>query len=383
MSVDVPLVAVSLTWREASSTLRARAATPVDGALYEGLRAHGVEGLVELHTCARSLWVAAAPQGAWVGALLQSSIASRVGGEVLPAVLDGVDAARHALRVAVGLDSYVQGESDIGGQLLGAFDEARAAAHSAVGLNLLQQSAARLLHEGRENGFVRPNRGLGALSVSALLDRGVDLSVPVAVIGAGSIGNRVLGALDRAGAARPVVYNRTPRGDTRPLDAVAAGRHAAAVVCTAGPAGWFRPPAGMGCVIDLGMPAQVARGPGVVDLDTLLAGDPRRLPEERVRAAEDAVEREIGALCARLRAAQWRRGLAGAASLRDRFLDEELDAHLAEALGALSEPHQRRVREAARGALRQYSHRMLTWIKQELDPVAHDPTHGPRAEENR
>lgn len=366
MSVEVPLVTVSLTWRDAPSAVRARAASPVGEELYAALRGHGVEGLVEVHTCARSMWIAAARHGAWVGALLQSEIAARTGAEVLPAVREGVDAARYALRVAAGLDSYVQGESDIGNQFLAAFDAARGCGHGSVALNVLQQSAARLLAEGREQGFVRPNRGLGALAVTALLERGVELGRPVAVVGAGAIAQRVIGALDRAGAARPVVYNRTQRADTRPLDALARGGHLAAVVCTAGPERWFRPPAGLAWVVDLGMPAQVPEGPGVLGLDAILAGDPLRLPEERVRAAEDAVEREIGGLCARLRAQHWQRNLAGANDLRDRFLDEELDVHLADALEGLPEEMRRRVRLAARGAVRQYNHRVLTWIKQEL-----------------
>lgn len=364
--VGAPLVAVSLTWREASSAQRSRANAPMDPALYASLRAHGVEGLVEVHTCARSLWLVATPQAPWVGALLQSSVAARVGGDVLPVVYEGVAAARHALRVALGLDSFVQGESDIGGQLLAAFDAARAAGHSAVALNLLQQSAARLLAEGRDVGFVRPNRGLGQLAVMSLVERGVDLSVPIAVVGAGSIGGRVVASLRRAGAAAPVVYNRTQRLDTRPLDQIARGGHAAGVVCTAGPERWFSPPPNLTHVVDLGLPAQVVSGPGVIDLDALLAGDPLRLPDERLRAAEDAVEREIGGLLARVRTIHWQRGLAGATTLRDQFMEHELDSLLAEALDALSEDQQRKVRTATRGALRQYSHRMLTWIKQEL-----------------
>jgi len=366
MSSDAPLVAVSLTWREASSAARARASDPVGASLFEALRAHGVEGLVELHTCARSLWLAATPQAPWVGALLQSSVAGRTGGEAVPVVFEGTAAARHALRVAVGLDSYVQGESDIGGQFLAAFDGARAAGHSAVALNLLHQSAARLLAEGRDAGFVRPNRGLGQLAVSALLERGVDLSVPVAILGAGAIGARVGASLRRAGAAPPVVYNRTPRADTRPLDTVGEGGHVAAVVCTAAPGRWFEPGPELATVIDLGQPAQVVAGSAVLDLDTLLAGDPMRLPDERLRAAEDAVEREIGGLLARVRTIHWHRSLGGASNLRDQFLDHELDVFLAEALGALSEDQQRKVRHAARGAVRHYSHRMLTWIKHEL-----------------
>ncbi|MES2640149.1 MAG: hypothetical protein V4850_11720 [Myxococcota bacterium] len=367
MSPDAaPLVAVSLTWREATSAMRARANTPMDATLLAALRAHGVEGLVEVHTCARSLWLLATPQAPWVGALLQSSVAARTGGEVLPVVYEGVAAARHALRVALGLDSYVQGESDIGGQFLAAFDAARAAGHSAVTLNLLQQSAARLLTEGRDAGFVRPNRGLGHLAVMSLVERGVDLAVPIAVLGAGAIGGRVVASLRRAGAVMPVLYNRTPRLDTVPLDQVAHGGHLAAVVCTAGPARWFQPHPGLAHVVDLGLPAQVVDGPGVVGLDALLAGDPLRLPDERLRAAEDAVEREIGGLLARVRTIHWQRGLAGATALRDQFMDHELDVLLADALGALSEDQKRKVRTATRGALRQYSHRMLTWIKQEL-----------------
>jgi hypothetical protein len=363
---QAPLVAVTLTWREAPSALRTRATGPLSPGVRDGLRAQGVEGLVELHTCARSLWIAAAPHAPWVGALVQSSIATRLGGEVLPIVYTGIDAFRHVLRVAVGLESYVQGEADIGTQFIAAFDEARAAGQSSAVLNLLQQAAARLLSEGRDQGFVRPNRGLGQLSVAALVEGGVDLRRPVAVIGAGAIGARVVASLHRAGAVEPVVYNRTPRDDTRPLDAVVTGGHVAAVVCTAGPARWFRPPPGLATVVDLGLPPQVEDGPGVLALDALLAGDPLRLAPDRLRAGEDAVEREIGALLARVRTAERRRGLAGLCALRDQFLDTDLEAHLAEVLDALPEEHQRRVKIAARGALRQYSHRMLTWVREEM-----------------
>jgi hypothetical protein len=110
----------------------------------------------------------------------------------------------------------------------------------------------------------------------------------------------------------------------------------------------------------------VAEGPGVLGLDALLAGDPLRLPVDRVRAAEDAVEREIGGLCARVRTAHRQRGLAGMTALRDQFLDAELMGHLSDALGGLSEEQQRKVLQAARGALRQYNHRMLTWMKDEM-----------------
>jgi hypothetical protein len=146
-------------------------------------------------------------------------------------------------------------------------------------------------------------------------------------------------------------------------------RHDAAIVCTAGPARWLKLPH-IPLIIDLGLPTQVADQPGLIGLDELLAGDPLKLPASLVRAAEDAVEREIGGLCARIRTAAWQRGLGGAHALRDRFLEDELDGLLAPAMADLSVDQQRKVREATRGALRQYNHRVLTWIKQDLDPNA-------------
>lgn len=357
-----PLAAVSLTFRDAPTALRVKASLPLEKTLVEGLRAHGVTGLVELHTCARSLWLASANNSAWVGALLQSSIASRLGGEVLPHVHVGEDAFRHALRVSVGLDSYVQGEADVGAQFSSSFAEAREGGRSDGVLNLLHQSAARLLAEGREHGYIRPNRGLGQLAVHTLRMRGADVGRSVGVVGAGAIGERVIASLRRAGWAEPVIYNRSPRPGTRPLTEI--GDHEALVLCTAGPEGWFRPRAEHLHVIDLGLPPQVDGR--CVGLDELLAGDELRLPSEKVGAAEVAVEREVGHLLARIRTSHWQRGLAGMQAVRDQFLEHDLEGILSDAVSHLNDEQQRKVLAATRGAFRQYSHRMLTWLKDEL-----------------
>lgn len=358
-----PLAAVSLTFRDAPTAVRVKASVPLEAALVEGLRAHGVTGIVEMHTCARSLWIASAANAAWIGALLQSSIAARLGGDVLPHVHVGEAAFRHALRVSVGLDSYVQGEADVGAQFAGAFAWAREEGRTDGVLNLLAQSAARIAAEGRERGFIRPNKGLGALAVHALKHRGADLARPVGVVGAGAIGERVVASLRRAGWVEPVVYNRTPRPGTQPLQAIA-DHHEALVLCTAGPARWFVPQPTHRHVIDLGLPPQC--GGDAVGLDELLAGDELRLPTEKIALAEVAVERELGALLARIRTSHWQRGLAGMRALRDQFLEQDLEGLLGEAVAGLSEEHQKRVMSAARGAFRQYSHRMLTWVKDEM-----------------
>ncbi len=356
---DLSLAAVSLSFRDAPTAVRVRASAPVDETAMARLRAQGVTGLVEVHTCARSLWLAAGEHPGWTGSLLQSMVGARVGNAGLPLTYTGSDALRHTLRVSVGLESFVQGEADVGGQVTAAFDAARAQGRSCLLLNTLQQATAHLLAEGRERGFVRANRGLGHLAVLALQARGADRSRPVGVVGAGAIGGRVIASLRRAGWAEPVVYNRTPKPGTLPLSAI--GEHEAIVLCTAGPTPWFVAGPTHRHVVDLGLPPQASGE--AIGLDGLLAGDELRLSPSRVSEAERAVEQELGAMLRRVRAPH--RGLAGVQALRDQFLEQELAALLAGAVGELSEDQQRRVVAAARGALRQYSHRMITLLRDE------------------
>jgi glutamyl-tRNA reductase len=358
-----PLAAVSLTFRDAPSAARTRAAEPFGPAVWDGLRAQGASGIVELHTCARSLWLVSSPHPAWAGALVQSSVAARC--ETLPTLFAGEEAFRFSLRVAVGLDSFVQGEADIGAQFARAFADARSRGRGDGVLNLVAQSAARLVAEGRETGFIRPNRGLGQLATQALARLGADKSRPVGVVGAGAIGSRVVASLKRAGWVEPVVYNRTPREGVLPISAI--GDHEALVLCTAGPEGWFTPADSHVHVIDLGLPAQARGGARpVVGLDALLAGDELKLGPERTAKAEAAVERELGALFGRVRRAHLQRGLQGVVALRDQFVESELDALLSASLADLPEDQQRRVLAAARGAVRQFGHRMVTWMREEM-----------------
>lgn len=364
MPPEVGLAAVGLTWRDAPTRVRARAAEPFSDAEWAGLRAQGARGLVELHTCARSLWVVAGDSPAWLGALVQSRAAARAGLPSLPPVRVGTDAASLVLRVAVGLDSFVQGESDVGRQLRRAFDQARATRRDDGTLNLLAQSVAHLVAAGRDGGWIRRNRGVGRLAVDALVRAGVPRTAAVGVVGAGDIGRRVVASLKRAGWAEPVVYNRTPMPHVKPLDDLAHAEQRAWVVCTAAPRAWFAAPEGA-LVVDLGTPAQVV-GPAV-GLDALLVGDPLALPADRVRSAEAAVEREVGAFLVRLAAGERRRGLDGTRRVRDRFLAEQLGPLLGEALAPLAPDQRRRVLRATEHAIRRYNHQVVRWLRDELD----------------
>jgi glutamyl-tRNA reductase len=117
------------------------------------------------------------------------------------------DAARHALRVAAGLDSMVVGEAQILGQLRDAYGQS--AEHDAAGrfLHELMQQALRV---GKR---VHAETGIdhaGQSVVSAALDLapGGIAGRSALVIGAGSMGGLALATLSRAGAGPLLVTNR-------------------------------------------------------------------------------------------------------------------------------------------------------------------------------
>lgn len=348
---------VSLTWREAPTRTRAAVMEAVGSSLWDGLARQGATGLVEVHTCARSMWITSGAPAEWLASLVAAHVRGRVG--VSPGVSTGLDGLQVLFRVSVGLDSHVQGEADIGRQVSAAFAAARRRRETDPVLHGVEHGLARLAAAGHRLGFLRPNRGLGHLAVAALEERGVDRDRPVGVVGAGAIGRRVVASLHRAGWAPPVVYNRTAGGEVLPLDAV--GAHEALVVCTAGPPRWFRPSEAHRWVVDLGFPPQVD-GPSV-GLDRLLEGAGLALPPADRARAEAAVEREVERVVDGLRHLALRRGLAQANLLRDRFLEESLEGVLSDGLRGLDGEQRRRVVRAAEAAIRRYNHQLLTWLR--------------------
>jgi glutamyl-tRNA reductase len=117
------------------------------------------------------------------------------------------DAARHALRVAAGLDSMVVGEAQILGQLRDAYGHA--AEHDAAGrfLHELMQQALRVgkrVHA--ETGI--DHAGQSVVSAAIALAPGGVAGRSALVIGAGSMGGLALATLSRAGVGRLLVTNR-------------------------------------------------------------------------------------------------------------------------------------------------------------------------------
>lgn len=278
------LTLIELTWRDASGAARALARQAGSGA-------HALP----LHTCARASWLCDADAGALLAALRSFA----------PTVRTGADAARHFFRVAVGQDSLVEGEADVGVQLREALDAALAPADGATSngprhpsrpLRVLRHELVRLLREGRLAGFVRHGVGLAEVAVAEVGGR-VAPGSRVGVVGAGALGRRVAHALGRHDLA-PALFNRTPVPDALPFERLSREPVAAWIVATSAPTAWFLPPAPVP-LVDLGHVRQ-SLAPDAIPLDALLTRPGLRLPDDRRAAALVAVEAAVARAAHRL-----------------------------------------------------------------------------------
>lgn len=122
------------------------------------------------------------------------------------------DAVRHLFDVASGLDSAVLGESEILGQLRGAWELAQREGGSRTTLNLLFRHAIGVGKRARTDTAI----GRGTASVShAAVELASDhhgglAGLRVAVLGAGAMGEGIAVALSAAGVSDVTVVNRTP-----------------------------------------------------------------------------------------------------------------------------------------------------------------------------
>jgi len=229
----------------------------------------------------------------------------------------GIQAARHVMRVAAGLDSMMLGEQQILGQVKRAFDLARLDRNTGPVLNrLMALSITTGRRVRRETGVSRSapsvpraalalaKRELGSLNGRAAL-----------VVGAGEVAGLVVKLLVAAGVRVVAVANRTleaARGlallagaEAVPLEAIAtAGRGVDLMVVCVGAGAPLISPAMIGgdrdrplLVIDLGIPrgadAAVASLPGVAlhvldQLPVELASG--QVPPEELVRAEEIVE---------------------------------------------------------------------------------------------
>ncbi|MBV1894144.1 MAG: glutamyl-tRNA reductase [Ilumatobacteraceae bacterium] len=126
-------------------------------------------------------------------------------------------AVNHLFEVSAGLDSAVLGESEILGQVRGAWEAAQHESAARSILNLLFRLAVETGKRARtETGIGRGTASISHAAVEMVSDVVGDLNGKrVLVVGAGTMGEGVAVALHRAGGAEILVANRTPeRGTT-------------------------------------------------------------------------------------------------------------------------------------------------------------------------
>ena len=120
-------------------------------------------------------------------------------------------AVRHLFEVAAGLDSAVLGESEILGQLRGAWETAQEERAARTSLNLLFRHAIEVGKRVRtETGIGRGTASVSHAAVELATDRLGSLDGrSVVVLGAGSMGDGIAVALRGAGVGDITVVNRT------------------------------------------------------------------------------------------------------------------------------------------------------------------------------
>lgn len=122
-----------------------------------------------------------------------------------------VAAVTHLFEVAAGLDSAVLGESEIIGQVRGAWEQAMSEGVARTSLNMLFRHALEVGKRARnETGISRSTASMSHAAVEMARDiLGTLEGRQVLVVGAGEMGEGVATALSRAGAGHVVVVNRT------------------------------------------------------------------------------------------------------------------------------------------------------------------------------
>ena len=303
-------------------------------------------------------------------------------------VLEGEAAARHALRVASGLESLIVGEAQVLGQVRRAYGSARTVRAAGPVLNRLMQVAIGC---GRR---VRTETDLGRRTVSiphaaaALVQRTLGLGGRrVVIVGAGEMAALVAKVFSQGGATITTVANRSVE-NARVLAArygargaglselpaslvdaevVVVSTAAATPVVTRDLLGAAGGRDGSLLVIDIGVPRGVAVDaatlPGVTlyDLDALAPIDApaaEDAPAEGtadVRQAEDIVEEALEAFVRWLASRAAVPVIAALHQRAERIVEDELERARSR-LSRLDERERRAVRGVVEGALRKLLH---------------------------
>jgi glutamyl-tRNA reductase len=311
----LPLAVVGCDFRVASSHWRSLLVFDEEESkrfVSELKRIQAADGFVDLNTCNRNEWIVSSADPQWAAELMKSQMVHRAGSAardwIRPYAYTGDEAARHVFRVAIGQESLVVGERQIASQLYRALEVARERGTSSRILNGLGSIAGRLVRIALRRGCIESAAvGVHSLALNYLRQRlGEQSRAPVAIVGLGRIGRRVLGVMTEALQMQPVCLNRTVRenqeGRVRPLTDLprVLGEVEAAIVCTGGmkpviSAGQLgsRPADHPLLLVDIGIPSQVdptglPSGVEVVGLDELTDYHQRSCREDKVQNVEEA-----------------------------------------------------------------------------------------------
>lgn len=213
------LVLAGLNHRSAPLALRERLAveeSALPAVLERCLRTDSVEEAIFLSTCNRVEIVAWAPAGRSVAAGLWALLSEQSGVPAEDLVrqgyeFEGLDALRHLLQVACGLDSMVLGEPQILGQLRRAYLAAAEAGAAGPNLRrLLPRVLAAARRIRRETGLSRRALSVGHAAVALARKIFGDLGGRwVLVLGSGKMAELAARQLAAHGAAGLAVASRT------------------------------------------------------------------------------------------------------------------------------------------------------------------------------
>ncbi|MHB8629085.1 MAG: glutamyl-tRNA reductase [Aggregatilineales bacterium] len=248
------LVCIGLSHKTASVDLRERAALSASQQkeLLRRVAAGQVAGINELvivSTCNRTEFYAdgesdqaeAAIFELWheFSALTESAL------KAVSYTLSGANCVQHICRVAAGLDSQVIGEPQILGQVIDAYEQARAVSVTGPTLSALTQHAIQAGKRVR----TETELGYGALSIGSVAAThasrilGTEDPVTVLIVGAGEMARAVAAAFIRHGIDRLLIANHTLQhaqeiadewgGEVIPFTRLSEALHQADLVITA------------------------------------------------------------------------------------------------------------------------------------------------------
>lgn len=393
-SQAIPLVVVGCDFRIASSGLRELLVTTEQARsdLFKAIQQIDPNaGFMALETCNRIEWILSTVVPEWIGEILAARMVShwQTDNEEITQLANPYsyyhdDAARHVLRVVVGMESLATGEAQIAGQFQRAVRRAQREGTSSCTLNSLAAIAGRLAKLAYKIGFrAHHSHGIHGLTASFILDRVKPKSTDllVLVVGMGEIGKRTADVLHELIGCRVLRFNRTVAqrhssvwlplpslpNYTQEADALIIATSARTPIIDASlidQTGRTQPL----LLMDLGIPRQVeeklrtTRGIDYRTLDDLLE-ERGAEPEQQLR---DQMEQKITRALNRFRRSCRERNMVKLldtlAQQRQVFLQQFVPQFVREQVNDMAEPLRKRIEEAMKQLLRAYSNEVFKVI---------------------